>query len=207
MRKPTCVLIFMLILSFLPFQKTFALSCIEPPPPEVAFHEYDVVVIATVTSMKSPLFIDTKLIEADVSLSLKGYNGNTITFAEDQMWGESHIGTEYLLFLNKNGDRLESPLCSATTRTVGLDRDKLIKTLAAEASIIQEENTLAAEANTIQEENTLAVEANTIQEENIYTPKESLFSWGWIILFSIIIVLIATLILHKRRKGRVNNTD
>ena len=181
MRKHTYVLIFVLLLSFLPFQKTFALSCIEPPPPEVAFHEYDVVVIATVTSMKSPPFIDTKLIEADVSLSLKGYNGNTITFAEDKMWGESHIGTEYLLFLNKNGDRLESPLCSPTTETVGLDRDNLIKTLAAEAS--------------------------TIQEENIYTPKESVFSWGWILLFSIIFVMIATLILHKRRKGRMKNTD
>ena len=189
MRKHSYVLIFVLLLSFLPFQKTFALSCIEPPPPEVAFHEYDVVVIATVTSMKSPLFFDTKLIEADVSLSLKGYNGNTITFAEDKMWGTSHIGTEYLLFLNKNGDRLESPLCSPTTETVGLDRDNLIKTLAAEA-------------NTIQEENTLAAEASTIQEENIYTPEESSFLWGWILITSIISVIIITVILLKRGKRR-----
>ena len=85
------------------------------------------------------------------------------------------------MFLNKNGDRLESPLCSPTTETVGLDRDNLIKTLAAEAS--------------------------TIQEENIYTPKEIVFSWGWILLFSIIFVIVAMLILHKRRKGRMKNTD
>jgi len=193
MKKHTCALLFVLILSFFPFQKTYALSCIEPPPPEVAFHQYDVVVIATVTSVRSPLFIDTKLIEADVSLSLKGYKGNTITFAEDKMWGTSHIGTEYLLFLNKNGDRLESPLCSPTTETVGLDRDNLIKTLAAEASTIQEENTLAAEAS-------------TIQEENIYTPEESVFSWGWLLLFSIIFVAIATVILHRKR-GPMKNTD
>ena len=202
MRRNTFVLLFVLLLSFLPFQKTLALSCIEPPPPEVALHKYDVVVIATVTSIKSPLFIDTKLIEADVSISLKGYNGNTITFTEDQMWGTSQIGTEYLLFLNKKGNGLESPLCSPTTKTIGLDRDNLIKTLAAEASTIQEENTLAAEASTIQEENTLAAEASTIHEENIYTPEESVFSWGWILLFSIVFVMFATLILHKRGKRR-----
>ena len=178
MRKNTFILLFVLLLSFLPFQKSFALSCIEPPPPEVAFHQYDVVVIATVTSTKNQLFFDTKSITADVSISLKGYNGNTITFIEDKTWGRSQVGTEYLLFLNKKGDGLESPLCSPTTETIGLNRDNIIKTLVAEA--------------------------NTIQEEVIYTPDESSFSWGWVLLISLIFVIITALIFHK---SRVKNTD
>ena len=35
-------------MAFYPLQKTSALSCNTPPPPEVGVHEYDVVVLATI---------------------------------------------------------------------------------------------------------------------------------------------------------------
>ena len=52
MKKISLIAIFALFISFLPIQKTYALSCVQPPPPEVAIHQYDVVVIATVMEVK-----------------------------------------------------------------------------------------------------------------------------------------------------------
>ena len=147
MKKICFIALFALLLPSLSFQKVFALSCLEPSPPEVAIHEYDVVVIGTVTKMKDRTFLGGffgngydlgkgAVVEADVSLSFKGYNSNKITFTEDLYWGESQVGTEYLLFLNKEGTSFESPLCSPTTETGGLDMDRLIETLSAESTSV-----------------------------------------------------------------------
>ena len=186
--KKIYIAIFVLLMSLIPIQKSYALSCIQPPPPEVAIHQYDVVVIATVTKVKetiSSLFGsgydlgNGTLVEADVSLSFKGYSDNIITFTEDIQWGESKVGTEYLLFLNKKGEGYESPLCSPTIRTPAFDKETLIKTLSAESTTV--------------------VEADQLNESN-----KSEFSWGWFLFISIIImlILIATVIFYRSGKGK-----
>ncbi len=191
MRKIYFVALFVLMMTLLPFQKAFALSCVQPPPPEIAFHEYDVVVIGTVTKIKDTIFLGYgydlgkgAVVEADVSLSLKGYNSNKITFSEDLHWGESQVGTEYLLFLNKKGDGFESPLCSPTTETAGLDMDTLVENLTAEAT-------------------------STGNETNVYTPGDSDSDKtdesknNWLFLISIITILfgIAAVIFYRKGKS------
>lgn len=183
MKKIYLFILFVLLMSFLPFQKAFALNCVQPPPREVAIHEYDVVVIATVTdNTKSTFGLNrTKSIKADVSLSFKGYNDNTITFSEDFTWGESKVGSEYLLFLNKKGNALTSPLCSPSSETAGLNIDKLIETLSAEST-------------------------NVIEFDKTDESTNSSFSWGIVLLICtfIILVMIIAFIFYQRGKGKRN---
>lgn len=185
MKKIYLFILFVLLTSFLPFQKAFALNCVQSPPTEVAIHEYDVVVIATVTDKKSSFgFNRINSVNADVSLSLKGYNNNTITFTEDFVWGESKVGTQYLLFLNQKGNGFESPLCSPTSETTGLDMDKLIETLSAESTDV--------------------IEFDKKDESN-----KSEFSWGLLLLIStiIILIMIATVIFYRRGKVKQEGED
>ena len=70
-----------LVMTFYPLQKTVALSCDKPPPPEVAVHEYDVVVLATIVDK----IIDENMslegfntVKAEVSHPIKGYNQKLI---------------------------------------------------------------------------------------------------------------------------------
>ena len=189
--KKIYIAIFVLLMSFLSIQKSYALSCIQPPPPEVAIHQYDVVVIATVMQVKdmtSGFFgkgydLDSgSLVEANVSLSFKGYNYNIITFTEDLQWGESKVGREYLLFLNKKGDGYVSPLCSPTTETAGLNMDTLVETLSAESTSV--------------------IESDQLNESN--NSDKSEFSWGWYLFISIIIILIIIATVVFYRKGKRN---
>jgi hypothetical protein len=193
MKKIYLIILFVLLMVFLPFQKAYALSCVEPPPPEIAIHEYDVVVIATVTEVKDTTsrFFGNRydlgsgaLVKANVSLSFKGYDNNTITFNEDLQWGESKVGREYLLFLNKKGDGYVSPLCSPTTETAGLNMDTLVETLSAESTSV--------------------IEADQLNESN--NSDNSEFSWGLLLLIStiIILIIIGTVIFYRRGKVKQN---
>ena len=190
MKKISLIILFVLLMSFLPFQKAFALNCVQSPPPEVAIHEYDVVVIATVTEVHNPKInlVSKTSIKADVSHSFKGYNNNKITFNED-IWGNSKVGTEYLLFLNKSGDGFESHFCSPTSETVGLDMDKLIETLTNEET--KNGNEMIVHTPTITE----TVENNKIK-----------FSWELVLLLSTIIflVIIVTVIYNQTSKDKHN---
>ena len=196
MKKIYLIILFVLLMVFFPFQKAYALSCVEPPPPEIAIHEYDVVVIATVTEVKDTTsrFFGNRydlgsgaLVKANVSLSFKGYDNNTITFNEDLEWGESKVGTEYLLFLNKKGNGFTSPLCSPTSETAGLDMNHIIATLSAESTGVIEFD-----------------EADESNESN-----NSEFSWGLLLLIStiIILIIIGTVIFYRRGKVKRNGEN
>ena len=79
-----------LIMTFYPLQKTVALSCDKPPPPEVAVHEYDVVVLATIVDKiidENMSLEGSNSVKAEVSHSIKGYNQKLILFNEHKIWG------------------------------------------------------------------------------------------------------------------------
>lgn len=93
--------------------RSYALSCVEPPPPDAAFEEYDAVLIGSVEKIQTGLSAKTVTIE--VEKSFKGVNEKTISVFEDITWGESQVGATYLFFLNREGGKWIHPLCSPTT--------------------------------------------------------------------------------------------
>ena len=191
MKKISFVILFALLISCLPTQKTFALSCAQPPKPEVAIHKYDVVVIATVTETdaNSP-DKSIKTVKADVSHTFKGYNDSTITFTEDKVWGESLVGKEYLLFLNSKDNRYESPLCSPTKLTASLDKDALIEKLTAEV-----------ETGTTTTNETI-VTTPTVVESVITDESNNESSWKWSVSIATPVILILLLAIFFYRRGK-----
>ena len=110
--KKIMLLVFLTSLFLLPKQ-SFALSCAEPSPPEVAYDEYDAVIIGSVEKIKENN--DGKTLTIEIDKSFKGVDKKTITVKEDITWGESQDNASYLFFLNKEGDNWVHPLCSPTT--------------------------------------------------------------------------------------------
>ena len=168
-----------LVMAFYPFQKTAALSCLKPPPPEVAVHEYDVVVLATIVDK----IIDENIslegynfVKAEVSHSIKGYNQKLISFNEHKMWVNSKVGLEYLLFLYKADDGYLLPGCGSTSKTAGLDMDNLLNFLTKE---VEAANEVTSVPN---------------------TAGESEFSWQWIFTISMILVIVVIYLKRKRRR-------
>ena len=102
-----------LIYVFLIPKQSYALSCAEPSPPDVAYNEYDAVIIGTVQKIKENNGI--KMLTIKVDKSFKGVDKKIITVEEDFTWGESEFNSDYLYFLNKDGDNWVHPLCSPTT--------------------------------------------------------------------------------------------
>ncbi|AQQ54792.1 hypothetical protein [Planococcus lenghuensis] len=116
MRKLT-IAILLLALFSLPVQ-SFALSCEEPPPPDIAYEEYDAVIIGTVDDIRERS--DEKILTIQVEKSFKGVNKKIIAVEEDLTWGESQLNAEHLFYLNKEGEEWVHPLCSPTTLNTGI---------------------------------------------------------------------------------------
>lgn len=98
--------------------QSLALSCVEPSPPDVAYDEYDAVIIGEVKKIKETL--TKKMVTVEVAKSFKGVEVATIKVEEDITWGTSQLGTDYLYFLNRDGDDWVHPLCSPTTDNTAL---------------------------------------------------------------------------------------
>lgn len=193
MKKISFIFLFALLISCLPNQKTFALSCAQPPKPEVAIHKYDVVVIATVTETDSNRpYKSIKTVKADVSHTFKGYNDSTITFTEDKVWGESLVGKEYLLFLNSKDNRYESPLCSPNKLTASLDKDALIEKLTAEV-----------ETSTTTTNETIVTTPTAVESvKTNETSSEFLWKWSLSISTPILLILIVGVFFYRRGKAK-----
>ncbi len=99
-------------------EQSLALSCEEPPPPEIAYDEYDAVIIGTVEEINEST--SAKTMTVNVEKSFKGVNQENITVKEDLMWGQSQLHSSLLFFLNKEGKNWVHPLCSPTTADMDL---------------------------------------------------------------------------------------
>ena len=110
--KKCIIALFIISLLFMPKQG-FALSCVEPSPPDIAFDEYDAVIIGIVVKIKETH--NGKILTVAVDTSYKGVDENFITVEEDITWGTSQLNAGYLYFLDKDGEDWIHPLCSPTT--------------------------------------------------------------------------------------------
>lgn len=104
--------VFLISLIIMPKQ-SFALSCAEPSPPNIAYDEYDAVIIGTVEKIREKS--GEKVLTIKVQKSYKGVDKTIITVKEDITWGESQLNLDYLFFLNKEGENWVNPLCSPTS--------------------------------------------------------------------------------------------
>lgn len=97
---------------------TYALSCVEPDLPHIAFNNYDAVIIGQVISVKERM--NDKLIKVEVKKSFKGVTAKNIKIFEDFTWGESSEGNTYLYFLKQEKQGWINPLCSPSTSDISL---------------------------------------------------------------------------------------
>lgn len=109
---------------------SLALSCEEPPPPEIAYGEYDAVIIGNVEKISESMSAKTMTVR--VEKSFKGVDREIITVKEDLTWGQSQLHSSLLFFLNKEGENWVHPLCSPTTADTELadavfaDKEELV---------------------------------------------------------------------------------
>lgn len=115
--KKMMISILFISLFLIPIQ-SFALSCAEPLPLDVAIEEYAAVVIGSVKGIESGG--GAKKLTVEVEKSFKGVDVNKITVYEDLTWGESQEGATYLFFLDKDKEKWFHPLCSPTTHNTDL---------------------------------------------------------------------------------------
>lgn len=110
--KKIMILVFLTSLFLVPVQIS-ALSCAEPSPVDIAYDEYDAVLVGKVKDINHNK--NAKMLTIEVGKSYKGVETETITVYEDITWGESQENAEYLFFLNQEGGKWIHPLCSPTT--------------------------------------------------------------------------------------------
>lgn len=115
--KKIIIPVFLLALFLMPNQ-SLALSCAEPSPVEIAYDEYDAVLVGQVKDINH--YNNTKTLIIEVEKSYKGADRKTITVYEDVTWGESRKNATYLFFLNQDGGKWINPLCSPTTHRTEL---------------------------------------------------------------------------------------
>ena len=120
--KKIMIALFIISLLVMPKQG-FALSCVEPSPPDIAFNEYDAVIIGTVEKIKENK--NEKLLTIAVDKSFKGVDKNIITVEEDITWGTSQLNADYLYYLDKEGKNWVHPLCSPTTDNTDIAEESL----------------------------------------------------------------------------------
>ncbi len=130
---------------FLMPNQSFALSCAEPRPLDIAYEEYDAVLIGQVADINEKN--DKKTLTVEVEKSYKGVGDKTITVYEDITWGESQKNATYLFFLNQEGEKWIHPLCSPTTHKTELadefyaDKEELVLQ-EVESSAFESNNTI-----------------------------------------------------------------
>lgn len=110
--------VILLISVFLMPSQVFALSCPEPLAPDLAYEEYDAVIIGSVAKIETNA--EEKILTIKVQKSFKGVDKTVITVKEDSTWGESQNGFKYLYYLNEDGANWDHPLCSPTTNDLGI---------------------------------------------------------------------------------------
>ncbi|MEG0471868.1 MAG: hypothetical protein RR588_06000 [Solibacillus sp.] len=115
--KKIIMTIFLISLFILPKQ-SFALKCAEPSPPNIAYEQYDAVIVGTVEKIKEKS--GEKILTIKVQKSYKGVDKTNITVIEDITWGESQLNSDYLYYLNKEGGEWVHPLCSPTTNNTAI---------------------------------------------------------------------------------------
>ena len=120
--KKIMIALFIISLLVMPKQG-FALSCVEPSPPDIAFNEYDAVLIGTVEKIKENK--NEKLLTIAVDKSFKGIDKKIITVEEDITWGTSQLNADYLYYLDKEGKNWVHPLCSPTTDNTDIAEESL----------------------------------------------------------------------------------
>ncbi|ATP40082.1 hypothetical protein CSE16_08480 [Solibacillus sp. R5-41] len=119
------IMIAMLLISlFIMPKQSLALKCVEPSPPNIAYDEYDAVIIGEVEKIKKK--IGGKVLTIKVQKSFKGVDKNIIKVKEDRTWGKSQLNSEYLYFLNKEGENWVNPLCSPTTNDTKIADEFLV---------------------------------------------------------------------------------
>ncbi|WP_033542938.1 hypothetical protein [Planococcus sp. CAU13] len=143
--KSRWILLFALSLLLVPGQ-SFALSCAEPLPVDIAADNYDGILIGSVRGIESTN--GAKKLTIDVEKSFKGVNRHKITVHEDITWGESQEGATYLFFLKKDKDKWVHPLCSPSTYNTDLAEEHFgdqeeIPLQAVELYAYDSDNTLA----------------------------------------------------------------
>lgn len=120
--KKLMILVFFTSLFMIPIQSS-ALSCPEPSPVDVAYDEYDAVLIGTIEDIESNN--TNKELTIEVDQSFKGVDKKTVSVFEDITWGESRENGTYLFFLKKDGEKWYHPLCSPTTHNTELAAEYL----------------------------------------------------------------------------------
>lgn len=93
--KKLMILVFFTSLFMIPIQSS-ALSCPEPSPVDVAYDEYDAVLIGTIEDIESNN--TNKELTIEVDQSFKGVDKKTVSVFEDITWGESRENGTYLFF-------------------------------------------------------------------------------------------------------------
>lgn len=125
--------------------QSFALSCAEPQPLNIAYDEYDAVLVGQVADINKKS--DKKILTVEVEKSYKGVGNKTITVYEDITWGESQKNATYLFFFNQEGGKWIHPLCSPTTHNTELadefyaDKKELVLQ-EVESSVFDSTNTI-----------------------------------------------------------------
>ncbi|WP_078556250.1 hypothetical protein [Bacillus alkalicellulosilyticus] len=185
--KKIMITIFIICVFLIPKQ-SYALSCVEPSPPDVAYNEYDAVIIGTVQKIKENNGI--KMLTIKVDKSFKGVDKKIIEVEEDFTWGESELNSSYLYFLNENGDNWVLSLCSPTTSNIdAADKYLSDKEAIPLSNVIANEN----EPSDILEEVQVEDEGDTNNEESN--------SLTIIVLVAIIFILsLFTILIRKRMK-------
>ncbi|UOE95321.1 hypothetical protein [Alkalihalobacillus sp. LMS39] len=98
-------------------KQSYALECPEDSPLDMAFDEYDAVIIGKVIRIDEKSANKTLTIQ--VEKSYKGVDKDLVIVEEDLTWGTSQLNSEYVYFLNKKGQEWVHHLCSPTTKRSG----------------------------------------------------------------------------------------
>ena len=177
------ILVFSLLLVFTMYtsDEVGALSCVGPYPPEEAIHKADIALITKVTDIKEGT---KRTVQADVLHELKGFKGEHVTFYEDSSWGDKTmiVGRTYLLFLEKNGNRYDMPLCSSTKNITGTDIEALVVSLSEE--VAKEET----------KEETKPVPTLTTEEPNDEPEKDTEKKSDWLLWLGVLTCMITATI-------------
>jgi hypothetical protein len=169
-------------------KQSFALTCAEPSPPDVAYNEYDAVIIGTVQKIKENN--GKKILTIKVDKSFKGVDKKIITVEEDITWGESQFNFDYLYFLNKEGENWVHPLCSPTTNNASIADNFL-----ADKEEISLKNVMV---NKIEAKDTVK-EVPLLEDKND-TKKEESNELPLVVLLVVISTLVVVVIITSKRK-------
>lgn len=175
---------FVLLISALIFPtQSLALSCVELPPMEESFNNYEAIVVAKVITIAQSE--NNKILEVEVENSFKKINSKNLEIQEDVTWGMSELGKTYLFFLNEENGTLVNPLCSPTTLYEG----SVINEPILQGKEIPLINTIEKKSN-----------VNGLLSDLENNPLKALAVTSLILLVASSLIIHNTLKVHKNRK-------